>query len=497
MHVQTGPAESPSGLALLTPAEMAEADSEAVRHGVPGRDLMDNAGRAVAAAVARHWDRRPVTILCGPGNNGGDGFVIARYLSAEGWPVRVGLLGDREALKGDAAFHAALWRGPVEPLSPSLLPGAGLVVDAIFGAGLSRPVEGLARQVIEALIARGTPVCAVDVPSGLDGATGQISGIAPQAEITVTFFRKKPGHVLFPGRALCGRLIVADIGIPGEVLDTLAPEIFENGPPLWLHRYPWPTAATTKDSRGHALVVGSRNQSRRGLLAARSAARIGAGRVTLAAPWEAWLAYAARDSGVTVTASDGMEALADLLHEDLVGAVVLDCELEGEPERTRRFFLEILNDGRSGVLDGQALHAFAGRYRQLAQGPGPCILTPNEKEFQTVFDFGGDKLARAGQAAKASGAVIVLKGADTVIAAPDGRAVINSNAPPDLATEGTGSVLTGFIAGLLAQGCDSFDAAAAAVWLHAEAAAMRGPGLIAEDLPDRLPDILKTLRPPA
>ncbi len=228
---------------------------------------MEAAGRAVAAAVMGRWTRRPVAVLCGPGNNGGDGFVAARYLAAAGWTVRLGLLGAREHLTGDAAHHAALWMGAVEPLKPALLDGAALAIDAMFGAGLVRSVEGDAHAVIEALIARRIATVAVDVPSGLDGATGAVLGVAAPAAMTVTFFRKKPGHLLLPGRVLCGTLVVADIGIPAAVL--AAPATHENGPALWLDAYPWPAVDGHKYRRGHAVVLGGavmtgRRGSRRG-----------------------------------------------------------------------------------------------------------------------------------------------------------------------------------------------------------------------------------------
>ncbi|HXP31612.1 MAG TPA: NAD(P)H-hydrate epimerase, partial [Stellaceae bacterium] len=241
--------------ALLTPEEMAVADRAAIAGGVPGVELMEAAGRAVAEAVQRRWSPRPIAVLCGPGNNGGDGFVAARHLARAGWPVRLGLLGERERLRGDAAHHAALWRGAIEPLGAPL-EGAAIVIDAIFGSGLARAVEGEAREVIDAVIARRLASVAVDVPSGLDGGSGAILGIAAPAAITVTFFRKKPGHLLLPGRALCGSLMVADIGIPASVLAEVEPRTHENGPAQWLAAYPWPRLDDHKYRRGHLLVLG-------------------------------------------------------------------------------------------------------------------------------------------------------------------------------------------------------------------------------------------------
>jgi hydroxyethylthiazole kinase-like uncharacterized protein yjeF len=476
--------------ALLTPAEMAAADREAVARGVPGTVLMENAGRAVARAIAERWSPRPVSVLCGPGNNGGDGFVAARHLAAAGWPVRLGLLGERAALKGDAGHHAALWTGSVEPLGTALLDGAALVVDAVFGAGLSRPVDGIAREVIEALARRAIPSIAVDVPSGLDGGSGEVRGAAAPAALTVTFFRKKPGHLLLPGRILSGEIVLADIGIPAAALERIAPNTHENGPPLWLDAYPWPDPAAHKYRRGHALIAGGAVMTGAARLAARAAQRIGAGLVTLAAPAVAWPVYAAALTGVIVRPEEFNALLADARRN----ALLLGPGL-GADEATRGRVLAALATGRAVVLDADALTAFADAPEALfAAVKGPVVMTPHEGEFARIFRLDGDKLARARAASAKSGAVVLLKGGDSVIAAPNGRAVINANAPADLATGGSGDVLAGLVAGLLAQGLDPFRAAAAACWLHGDAASDFGPGLIAEDLIDRLPGALRRLK---
>jgi ADP-dependent NAD(P)H-hydrate dehydratase / NAD(P)H-hydrate epimerase len=480
--------------ALLTPAEMAEADRAALAGGISGIELMETAGRAVARLVQQRWSPRPVTVLCGPGNNGGDGFVAARRLAAEGWPVRLGLLGDQQLLAGDAAHHAALWRGAVETLSPGLLDGAGLAIDAVFGAGLSRPIEGAAREAIAALAASGVPSVAVDVPSGLDGASGEVRGIAAPAVLTVTFFRKKPGHLLLPGRALCGETVLVDIGIPAAVLATIAPKTHENGPPLWLDAYPWPELGTHKYRRGHALIAGGEIMTGAARLAARAAARIGAGLVTLAAPRAAWPVYATALTGIIVRPVAGAEDFAELLADARRNAILLGPG-GGASVAMRAHVLAALATRRAVVLDADAFTVFAEARETLFTAiAGPCAMTPHEGEFARLFATSGDKLARARAAAAASGAVVLLKGSDTVIAAPDGRAVINASAPPDLATAGSGDVLAGLVTGLLAQGLDPFRAAAAACWLHGEAAASFGPGLIAEDVIDMLPAALRRLK---
>lgn len=480
--------------ALLTPEEMTLADKAAVAAGASEIALMEAAGRAVAEALATRWSARPVAVLCGPGNNGGDGFVAARHLAMEGWPVRLALLGDRDRLAGAAAHHAARYRGAVEPLSLDVLEGAGIVIDAMFGAGLSRPIDGIAHTLIEALNKSRLPVAAVDVPSGVDGGTGEIRGLAPKADITVTFFRKKPGHLLYPGRGLCGTTRLAPIGIPDAVLGDIAPRCFENGPPLWLGAYPWPQAEDHKYRRGHAVVFGGAELTGAARLAARAAARAGAGLVTVAVPAAAWPIYASALKGVIVRPMRAPEDFVALVGDERVRALVVGPGAGVTPE-TRAAALAALGTRRAVVLDADALTAFAKSADMLIGAiKGPAVLTPHEGEFARLFAGGGDRLSRARKAAKQAGAVIVLKGPDTVIAAPDGRAAINANAPPDLATGGTGDVLSGLIAGLLAQGLAPFEAACAGCWLHGEAAREFGPGLVADDLIDTLPPALRRLK---
>jgi hydroxyethylthiazole kinase-like uncharacterized protein yjeF len=487
-------AMQPLDNALLTPAEMNLADQAAVAGGVSELGLMEAAGRAVADAVQRRWSKRPVAVLCGPGNNGGDGFVAARHLAAAGWPVRLGLLGERARLEGAAAHHAARFRGTVEMLAPALLDDAGIAIDAIFGAGLSRPVEGAARAMIDALGAGHVPVVAVDVPSGLDGATGAVRGAAAHAAVTVTFFRKKPGHLLFPGRELCGTLVLADIGIPASVLGPIAPQCFENGPPLWLGAYPWPRLDDHKYRRGHAIIAGGAILTGAARLAARAAGRAGAGLVTVAAPESAWPVYAAALASVIVRPLGAAGDFAALIADERVRVVLVGPGAGVTPE-TRALALAALAAGHATVLDADALTVFAEAPDALFGAiKTPTVLTPHEGEFARIFTVTGDRLARARAAAEQSGAIVLLKGADTVIAAPDGRAAINANAPPDLATGGTGDVLAGLAAGLLAQGLPAFEAACAACWLHGEAARQFGPGLVAADLIDRLPSVLRQLK---
>lgn len=477
---------------LLTVAEMYRADQLAMAGGVPGPVLLDKAGRAVAEEIRRRWAPRPVVVLCGPGNNGGDGFVIARVLAADGWPVRLGLLGSREALRGDAAGAAAGWTGPVEPATPSLLEGAPLVVDALFGAGLARPLDGAALALVRAM--DGLTVVAVDVPSGVHGDSGAIVGAAPAAALTVTFFRPKPGHLLMPGRARCGEMVVADIGIPPAVLDAIRPRTLRNGPAHWRDRYPWPRLDGHKYHRGHAVVLGGAVMTGAARLAARAALRVGAGLVTVACPPETFAVYAAGSPSLIVQPVDDA-GFAALLADARRNAVLLGPGAGGGAA-TRGHVMAARNAGKSCVIDADALTAFGEQPEALFERlDSRCLLTPHEGEFARLFGAPeGSKLDRARAAAERCGAVLLLKGPDTVIAAPDGRAAINANAPPELATAGAGDVLAGLALGLLAQGMDAFDAGCAAAWLHGEAASAFGPGLIAEDLAETLPGVLARLK---
>ncbi|MDP6572509.1 MAG: NAD(P)H-hydrate dehydratase [Rhodospirillales bacterium] len=482
---------------LLSVAEMYEADRLAEAGGVPSLELMEAAGAAIARHIQHRWRPEPVAVLCGPGNNGGDGFVVARLLRDAGWPVRVALLGAPEKLKGDAAANAVRWGADAAPVEAGVDEGCRLVVDALFGAGLERPLKGAAKTTVEALAARvgaGAAECvAVDVPSGVHGDNGQVLGAAAKASLTVTFFRRKPGHMLFPGRSLCGEVVVADIGIPESVLASMEPRTFANRPGLWLGAFPRPKNEGNKYSRGHAVVVGGAEMTGAARLAALAARRAGAGLVSIAAPAEVFAVYAAGPPGTLVkpmTDDNGFgEWLADPRHN-----AVLIGPGAGVTETTRRRTLEALTLKKACVIDADALTVFAGQPAELFSAiAAPCLLTPHEGEFRRLFAVEGDKLERARAAAGQSGAVVLLKGADSVIAAPDGRAALNDNAPPELASAGTGDVLAGFALGLMAQGMDTFAAACAAVWMHGAAAAAFGPGLIAEDLPEALPGVLKSI----
>jgi NAD(P)H-hydrate epimerase len=497
------------GNELLTVAEMGRADALAVAAGVPAERLMEAAGKAVADAILARWSACPTVVLAGPGNNGGDGYVAARYLAEAGWPVRVASLETREGLKGEAALNARRWTGETVPLSVGALDGCALVVDALFGAGLTRPLGGVVREVIAALAVRNLPCNAVDMPSGIHGDSGLIlgeseGGLAPKVQLTVTFFRKKPGHLLLPGRVFCGGLVVADIGIPPAVLGRIEPKAAENAPLLWFDRLPWPQPTDHKFSRGHTVVCGGAEMTGAARLSARAAQRAGAGMVTITASPQSFAIYASSMQSILVRPIEDLADFNAFLADPRVTSVVIGPG-NGVLPATRARGVAALEAGKACVLDADALTVFSERpqgpkllFETIASNMARCVLTPHEGEFARLFGpfglAGGSKTDRALEAARLSGAVVLLKGFDTVIAAPDGRVVINSNAPATLATAGAGDVLAGLIGGLLAQGMPPYEAACAAAWLQGEAAAMFGAGLIAEDVIDRLPDVLGALR---
>lgn len=488
---------------LLTPEEMAEVDRLAIEAGpFTGIELMRRAGTAVTAEILERFpDATAVHVLCGPGNNGGDGYVVARLLAEAGVDVDVWSIAAPKP-GTDAALAAGECPVSPQPLGGFRATAGEVVVDALFGAGLSKPVTGLAAEAIIEIERSGAPVVAVDLPSGISGASGGVLGVAPRTELTVTFFRPKPGHLLYPGRDYCGETVVADIGIRDDVLDKVRPSAFGNAPALWQGALPFPGVETHKYKRGLACVFsGGPSATGAARLAAMAAARVGAGAVTVLSPAAAMLVNASHLTAIMLAKVDDVADLNAFAERRKPNAFVLGPGF-GVGEKARDLALAVLENRDCGglVLDADGITSFEDAPASLfiTAGSGhapPLVLTPHEGEFARLFsglakDAALSKLDKARRAAGRSHAVIVYKGPDTVIAAPDGRAAINANGTPFLATAGSGDVLAGMTAGLLAQGMPAFEAACAAVWMHAEAGSRFGAGLIAEDLPGLLPAVL-------
>jgi hydroxyethylthiazole kinase-like uncharacterized protein yjeF len=472
---------------ILTVAEIAAADRSAVEAGTPGVELMERAGAAVADAIADRFSQRAVCVLCGPGNNGGDGYVVARLLKARGWPVELRALAEPQT--ADAKAAAALWDGGTADWDAPL--DARLFVDAMFGAGLARPLSGEAAVMATRLAAHPESVVAVDVPSGLPGDTGEPQGAVVVAGLTVTFHAKKPAHVLQPGHALCGEVVVADIG-----LAETGGELIENGPEAWLPHFPWPTPTSHKHARGRLVVVsGEAWNTGAARLSARAGLRMGAGLVTLLSPSEALSVNAAHLEAVMLKGFD-TEAELEQAAADVDAAIIGPAA--GVTENTLVNVLALARTGAALVIDADAITVFRDDPEELFSVLDvDDVLTPHPGEFDRLFPGllkeAPDRIAAARRAAQQADAIVLLKGADTVIAAPDGRACVNTNGSPWLATAGSGDVLAGFIGSLIAQGMESFEAACAAAWIHAEIAELHGPGLIAEDLPGLAPAVLRRL----
>ncbi len=487
---------------LVNVAAMGEADRLTISAGCPGILLMERAGKGVADAVMRMATASArILVVCGPGNNGGDGFVAARILQEQEYEVQLALLGDRARLKGDAAIAAATWKGGCIPVTDAQPEDADIIVDALFGAGLSRALDGEAKVLVERINRSGKPVIAVDVPTGVSGDDGQVDGVAIQARVTVTFAARKPGHLLFPGAALAGHVEVVDIGIAEETLRSLHDGVYANGPELWGRAFPSLAYSSHKYTRGHALVLsGGAMRTGASRLAARGALRIGSGLVTIAAPPEALPAHAAHLTAIMLRGMNGTRGFRSILADDRLNSIVLGPAL-GVGAVSRALVAVALTSGRPAILDADAISSFSGMADDLAvlTRHGTAVLTPHDGEFSKLFKGkeqlfdSKSKLEKARQAAFFLGCIVLLKGPDTVIASPDGRVAINGNGTPLLATAGSGDVLAGMIGGLVAQGMPVFEASCAACWLHAESARLFGPGLIAEDIPELLPKVLSRL----
>lgn len=492
---------------LLTNAESRKADMAAVEAGRSLAALMEAAGRAVAEVAWLQFRPRRVLVLAGPGNNGGDAYVAADHLRRMGVAVTITSLAaaGRESAEAGAARERVEdlpQLSPEELLAESAGPEAwDLVIDGLFGAGLSRPLAGPAAALVRWANDRACRRLAIDIPSGVQGDDGAVLGEAIRADVTVTFFRRKRGHLLMPGRSYCGRIAIAEIGIPDTVLADIAPRVIANDPGWWQAFWPrWPLTVH-KYARGSLLVIGGRPPTLGAArLAARAGLRVGAGIVTLATPREAWAVQAAALETVLVAPFDHADELADRLSDPRLKAVVFGPGA-GRDEWTRRLVTLLRARPRPTVLDADALSAFASRPEDLfALLDEDVVLTPHEGEFARLFPdlaTGGSKIARAQEAARRAGAVVLLKGADTVIAHPGGTAVVDAADCPQLATGGSGDILSGLIGGLMAQGLPAMLAATIGQWLLKTAAGHFGRGMIASDLLAALPAAMAAVDRPS
>ena len=450
----------------MTAAQMRAAEQAAIASGIPEYELMERAGAAAAEIIWRAGAKRDLLVLCGPGNNGGDGLVIARLLLARGVPVRVAVLGESRTEAGRKA--RAAWKGPVEPFDQAA--PATQIVDALFGTGLSRGLEAAVADRLSSLTAQASFSYAVDLPSGVDTDSGALLSQAPLFGVCIALGSLKPAHVLHPAAGLFRKLVCADIGIDAS------DQVHRLSPPHLTQ----PLALDHKYSRGLVAVVGG-SMVGAGRLAARAAAQSGAGMVRYLAAAEA---AAGLDAIVTIQANTVGELESSLV-DGRLAAVVAGPGL-GSGEGAKERLAAVLACGRPSVLDADALTLLGSG---VAEGiPPGSILTPHEGEFARLgFNLRGDKISRATEAARRTDAVIVLKGADSVVAAPDGRVAVSSGASPWLSTAGTGDVLAGLAAGRLAVTGDPFRAACEAVWLHGEAARRAGAAFAADDLIAELP----------
>lgn len=454
---------------ILTAAQMYAADKETIAKIMPENDLVENAGFAAACQIAKRYGKQPILVACGAGNNGADGFVAARVLSNRGYSVKVAFAGQKDKMSPACRFAAERFDGLVTPLSPDCLRGfKGVVVDALFGIGLSRPIEGEPAAFIAALNASSLPVVSLDIPSGVFADTGAVSSAAVKADLTVTFCRPKPAHFLYPAKEYVGDLIVCPIGITDEIVANRHPRFIVNPP----FNPPAPTPYDHKYSRGAVLVAGG-EMTGAARLAAGAARRFGAGLVKVICAPEKALSYSVDAAGLVVS-TEPLEAAAT---DKKISAIAFGMGF-GLSEKTKAALQAVVKSGKPFVADADAL-ACIKDFAPLTN----AVITPHEGEFSRLFpDLTGDKLSRALFAAEALGCVVVLKGADTVIAAPDGRAAIDADTSFCLATAGSGDVLSGIIAAMLAKHIPPFEAACAGVFLHSQAGIRAGANPIAEDL---------------
>jgi hydroxyethylthiazole kinase-like uncharacterized protein yjeF len=465
---------------ILSSTQMSKADSETIKSGIQGLFLMENAGKSVSDFIKSKYNKQKTLVLCGPGNNGGDGFVVARHLKESGWDVKISSLIDKNSYKNDALVMAKRWNDFIIPFEEISVGDYSLIIDAIFGIGLSKEISGTIASVINEVNNKNIDTISIDIPSGIDSNNGAILGTAFKSKYTITFARKKIGHTIYPGKDNCGEVIISDIGIKDNFIKS---NIFENTPELWINDFPFPKPQQHKYDRGHSIIVGGNVESAgAATLSAISALKTGSGLVTVACPPSALLVYASKLTAVMNKPIDSVNSFSSFIDDKRVTSVLIGPG-NGVTKTTKEYVLEALKLKKNCVFDADALNVFQDKPEELFKSIySDVILTPHEGEFHRLFALEGNKIDRAIQAAKISNCIIVLKGSDTIIAAPNGKVAVNTNAPASLATAGSGDCLAGIITALLANKVDAFKAACIGVWLHSESANLAGPGMTAEDI---------------
>jgi ADP-dependent NAD(P)H-hydrate dehydratase / NAD(P)H-hydrate epimerase len=475
-------------LAVYDSRKISNIEQHAVRAGCELIDLMEKAGAAVAEIIQSEFTPVATIILAGPGNNGGDAYVVARHLLAMNWPVKIATdPGYQANYSSFASTMVQKWQGSTIVFDDIEHECPQLIIDGLFGTGLKRAISGKLATLVNTVNDFKCPIVAIDIPSGLNSDDGVIKGVAIKAGHTVTFNFKKPGHLLLPGKEYCGKISIQDISL--KPVET--PNALINSPELWKNKLPTPKLSDHKYKRGVLALIGGAEMTGAIRLAALAARRVGLGMAIVICSEEAKLIYSLAAPGVIVQSYSTMAEYCALINNAKISAFVVGSGLLAN-NHTAELTLNVLKTRKPAILDAGALTAFEDNKKLLFSHLHEKILmTPHEGEFRRVFASADDKLKAAQNAAEQSGVTVLYKGADTVIAANDCIPIIQENAPPYLATAGAGDILAGLCGGFAAQGIALHDAAAMATWFAAEAAYKLGIGLIAEDLPYTIHNLLK------
>jgi len=484
--------------AILSCKHHRDLDKKTIKKFLPGYKLMENAGGEIFKIIKKKFKKKnKIKILCGPGNNGGDGFVVAKLLKENGYlNVDLFSLLAKKELKGDAKLAANNFNGKLKSFSNFKVSSDDLIIDGLFGSGLKKNISGNLKRIIEKINLKKPYCISIDIPSGINGDTGEIQGIAIQSKDTITFTRRKPGHLLTPGKEYCGNLITVDIGINLKNLG-FKPKIFENHPDNWKNNFPWPNQKSHKYTRGYSLIICGEKMTGASRLAARGAARIGCGLICLGVPRKAFNIYATENPIALIEKVEDEKDLNALFKDKRINTILIGPGLGISHKKLKLILKTVKEKGRTIVLDADALK---NNFKKIvSKNKTRIVITPHQGEFSQVLKSlkiknTKNKFLSANGFVKKTKINLILKGNITIISSQDGRISINTNTSPFLATGGSGDVLAGMITGLIAQKMDIFNACCAAVWIHGEIGKLKGPGLIAEDLPEMIPKVLKKIK---